>query len=223
MMERRTLPAELEHGLNLRAFALLFGILLPAMTVVRAWTEGVPLWLGTLVILVAPAGWWALAESRFRIRVSADGIEATSWLGERRGMTWGQVEHLRIRPLVRSLVLESRPGGRSTRHGGHAHPDPEARSGRSARSGRPVTIEVSLLRKNVPLLAAELVERTGEEVWADAWRQMFGRLPDEAADPPDSGPSPDPESGPDSDSGPSPGDDSSSESPGAGDGDRHGP
>ncbi|TVP76286.1 MAG: hypothetical protein EA352_06210 [Gemmatimonadales bacterium] len=158
---RPSLPVELHHGANLRAFSLLFGVILPAMAVMRAWTEGLPLWAGGLIVLVAPVGWWALLESRFRIQVSEDGIRATSWLGERRAMGWEHVARLRYRPMVRSVVLESVP----------------LKSPSRRKHGRPISIEVSFLRRNVPVLASELLDRTDQEVWADAWLRMFGSLP----------------------------------------------
>lgn len=154
------MPFELSHGLNLRAFSLLFGILLPALVVGRHLTEEVPLWLLLVVLFLLPAGVWALAESRFRILVSDDGVEAQSWLGERRAVAWHQIDRLRYRPLVRSLVLEAW--------------DEDGRSS--------VEIEVSLMRTHVALLARELLARTDREVWEAAWIRMFGAPPADPGD-----------------------------------------
>ncbi len=144
-------PIGVNHGLQVTVFTLLFGVAIPLMALQEVVTQG---WESRLVLigaalLAGPPAWIFLLESRFRITVSGRGIEARSLVGERRFLPWTAIRRVEFGGITRTLILHAGDGD------------------------APVTLRVSLLRRGVESLGRAIPHYLAEEVYAEAWREMF--------------------------------------------------
>ncbi len=144
--------AELHHGVQSWGFIALFGFLLPALALQSLWAgpRSGDTWLAVATLLPAPLAWALLAEARMRIRVSAEGLEVRPFWGRPVRERWERIRSVRYRKAVRVLELEAPglPGGR---------------------------LRISLLRRNVGVLASFIRDRVPEEALQGEARTLFRR------------------------------------------------
>lgn len=140
--------ADVNHGIQAWGFIFLFGFMLPAMAIQALVSAGGSGWLVVAGLVPAPLAWWLLAEARLRLRVSERGLQVRRLWKEPRRISWNDVEAVGYRPTARVLVLRVRGLDEGT-------------------------LNVSLLRENVAVLARLIRDKLPESALEGAARELF--------------------------------------------------
>jgi hypothetical protein len=147
-------PAEVNHRFQTWGFIFLFGFMLPAMAIHGLFFDeerggGI---LAVAALMGAPIAWWLFREARFRIRVTARGMDIRPLWGEPQEIPWSAIQAVGYRPRTRvvELLLED-PGG-------------EAGGAR---------LQVSLLRENLHVLAGFLTSRVPPSAFDEEAAVLF--------------------------------------------------
>jgi len=142
-------PVQLRHGVQVWAFILLFGVMIPGMALQSVFfdpeTSGQV--IGSVALVSLPLAIALFVEARFRIVASYQGVSAESLLGERVELGWGEVRAVRYRSGIRLVVLEGAPGT--------------------------PPIRISLLRGGLPGFAGLVKERVRPEAFDAEARKLF--------------------------------------------------
>ncbi len=102
----------LRHGVQVWAFILLFGVMIPGMAIQSVFfdPQSSGQVIGSVAAVSLPLAFLLFIEARFRIGADARGIVARSVIGERLQLPWHSVEAVRFRPGIRLVVIDG-PGG----------------------------------------------------------------------------------------------------------------